>query len=168
MTQGLVAWGRLLVVRFVINLGVALPALGAVFAAPAGGLPAVAMGILLIGLAVITAILLVRFAVADAVVVLEGANAITVWRRAAALTAGRRWTMFWTLLLLFAAVLSFAMFTAQLVRAVPELNHFVVRVLLDCFVAVSQSLFTIALFPVLLAGARARGAAPAAAQGVPS
>jgi len=146
MTQGLVAWGRLLVVRFVINFGVALPALGAVFAGPVGGVPAVALGIVLIGLAVTTAVLLVRFAVADSVVVLEGANAITVWRRAAALTAGQRGTLFWTLLLLFAAVLAFAMFTAQLVRSVPELNHFVVRVLLDCLVAVSQSLFTIALF----------------------
>ena len=94
MTQGLAAWGRLLVVRFVINFAVALPALGALFAAPARGFPAVAMGTLLIGLAVVTAILLVRFAVADSVVVLEGANAITVWRRAAALTAGRRWAMF--------------------------------------------------------------------------
>jgi len=168
MTQGLVAWGRLLVVRFVINLGVALPALGAVFAAPAGGFPAVAIGILLIGLAVITAILLVRFAVADSVVVLEGANAITVWRRAAALTAGRRWTMFWTLLLLFGAVLSFAMFTAQLVRAVPELNHFVVRVLLDCLVAVSQSLFTIALFLFYWRGREREGPPSAVAMGAPS
>jgi len=146
MIQGLAAWGRLLVVRFVINFGVALPALGAVFAAPVGGLPAIALGVVLIGIAVVTAVLLVRFAVADSVVVLEGANAITVWRRAAALTGGQRATLFWTLLLLFAAVLAFAMFTAQLVRAVPELNHFVVRVLLDCLVAVSQSLFTIALF----------------------
>ena len=39
MTQGLAAWGRLLVVRFVINFAVALPALGALFAAPARGFP---------------------------------------------------------------------------------------------------------------------------------
>ena len=58
----------------------------------------------------------------------------------------------WTLLLLFVIVLSFAIVTSQLVRAVPELNHFVVRVLLDCLVAVSQSLFTIALFLVYWRG----------------
>jgi len=168
MTQGLAAWGRLLVVRFVINFAVAVPALGALFAAPARGFPAVAMGTLLIGLAVVTAILLVRFAVADSVVVLEGANAVTVWRRAAALTAGRRWAMFLTLLLLFVVVLSFAMFTAQLVRAVPELNHFVVRVLLDCLVAVSQSLFTIALFLFYWRGRGSEGPPPAVGAGAPS
>jgi hypothetical protein len=110
----------------------------------------------------------VRFAVADSVVVLEGANAITVWRRAAALTAGRRWAMLWTLLLLFAAVLSFAMFTAQLVRAVPELNHFVVRVLLDCLVAVSQSVFTIALFLFYWRGRGPEGPPQAVGAGAPS
>ena len=78
MTQGLAAWGRLLVVRFVVNVAVTLLALGALFAASARGVPAVAMWTLLIGLAVVTGILLVRFAVADSVVVLEGANAITV------------------------------------------------------------------------------------------
>jgi hypothetical protein len=31
-------------------------------------------------------------------------------------------------------------------RAVPGANHFVVRVLFDCALAVGQSLFTIALF----------------------
>jgi hypothetical protein len=168
MTQGLAAWGRLLGVRSVINVAVLLPALGAVFAAPVGGVPAVAIGTLLIGLAVVTAILLVRFAVADAVVVLEGANAMTVWRRAAALTAGRRWAMFGTLLLLFVFVLSFVMFTAQLVRAVPELNHFVVRVLLDCLVAVSQSLFTIALFLFYWRGRGSEGMPPAVGAGAPS
>jgi hypothetical protein len=167
MTQGLAAWGRLLVVRFVINFAVALPALG-LFAAPAHGVSAAAMRTLLIGLALVTAILLVRFAVADSVVVLEGANAITVWRRAAALTAGRRWAMFGTLLLLFVVVLSFAMFTAQLVRAVPELNHFVVRVLLDCLVAVSQSLFTIALFLFYWRGRGSGGPLPAVGPGAPS
>jgi hypothetical protein len=168
MTQGLAAWGRLLGVRSVVIFAVALPALGARFAAPARGFPAVAMGTLLIGLAVVTAILLVRFAVADSVVVLEGANAVTVWRRAAALTAGRRWPMFGTLFLLFAAVVSFAMFTEQLVRAVPELNHFVVRVLLDCLVAVSQSLFTIALFLFYWRGRGSGGPPPAVGAGAPS
>jgi hypothetical protein len=106
----------------------------------------VVVGALLLTVAVLTVVLLIRFAVVDSVVVLERGNAITAWRRAAALTAGRRWAILWTLLVLFVLVLSFAIVTSQLVRVVPELNHFVVRVLLDCVVAVSQSLFTIALF----------------------
>jgi len=162
MTQGLAAWGRLLVVRFVINFGVALPALGALFAAPAGGVGAVIAGAVLMALAVATAVLLIRFAVVDSVVVLEGASVLTGWARAAALTAGRRWTILWTLAVLFVIVLAFALFTTQLVRMVPELNHFVVRVLLDCVVAVSQSLFTIALFLVYWQ-ARRSGEPPAVA-----
>ncbi len=152
MSQGLAAWGRLLVVRFVVNFAVAVPALGALFAAPARGLFAVVMGVLLLAIAVLTVVLLIRFAVVDSVVVLAGGNAITAWRRAAALTAGRRWVILWTLLVLFVIVLSFAIVTSQIVRVVPELNHFVVRVLLDCVVAVSQSLFTIALFLVYWRG----------------
>jgi hypothetical protein len=146
MTQGLAAWGRLLIVRFVINFAVALPALGVLFAAPAGGLVAVVAGAALLALAAVTAVLLVRFAVVDSVVVLEGGTAVTAWRRAAEITAGQRWTILWTLAALFVLVLAFAIATSQLVRLIPELNHFVVRVLLDCAVAVSQSLFTIALF----------------------
>jgi hypothetical protein len=152
MSQGLAAWGRLLVVRFVVNFAVALPALGALFAAPARGLSALVMGALLLAIAVFTVVLLIRFAVVDSVVVLGGGNAITAWRRAAELTAGQRWVILWTLLVLFVIVLSFAIVTSQVVRVVPELNHFVVRVLLDCVVAVSQSLFTIALFLVYWRG----------------
>lgn len=162
MAQGLAAWGRLLVVRFVINFAVALPALGAMFAAPVRGLPAIVIGLVLIGLAVATVVVLVRIAVADSVVVLEGGNALTVWRRAAELTRGRRWTILWTLVALFALVLSFAIATSQLVHLIPELNHFVVRVLLDCAVAVSQSLFTIALFLFYWRGRGPEGARPAA------
>jgi len=65
-------------------------------------------------------------------------------------------------------VLSVAMLTAQLVRAVPELNHFVVRVLLDCLVAVSQSLFTIALFLFYWRGRGLEGPAQAVGAGAPS
>jgi hypothetical protein len=157
MALGSAAWGRLLLVRFIINCAVALPALGALSVGPARSVGGLAAGLLLLLLAVLTVILLVRFAVVDSVVVLEGANAFGAWRRAAALTAGRRWPIWWTLVLLFLAVLSFAMLVAQLFRVAPELNHFVVRVLFDCAVAVSQSLFTIALF---LFYWRARAGAP--------
>jgi hypothetical protein len=93
---------------------------------------------------------------------------MTVWRRAAALTAGRRWALFGTMLALFAVVLSFVVVSAQLVRVMPELNHFVVRVLLDCLVAVSQSLFTIALFLFYWRGRGSEGPPPAVGAGVPS
>lgn len=157
MTLGFAAWGRLLLVRFVINSAVALPALGGLLAGTARGPGGVAAGVLLLGLAALIVVLLVRFAVVDSVVVLEGANAVAAWRRAAALTAGRRWRIWWTLVLLFMVVLSFAVLGAQVFRAAPELNHFVVRVLFDCAVAVSQSLFTIALFLVYW---QARAGAP--------
>lgn len=163
MTSGVPAWGRLLLVRFVINCAVALPALGALSVGPARSVGGLAAAVLLLVLAVLTVILLVRFAVVDSVVVLEGGHALNAWRRAAALTAGQRWPIWWTLVLLFLAVLSFAMLVAQLFRVAPELNHFVIRVLFDCAVAVSQSLFTIALFLFYWRGrAGAGGPAPTA------
>jgi len=146
MAEGLRAWGRLLLVRFVINLSIALPALAALFAAPIQGPGAVAAGALCLALAVAVAMLLVRFALVDSVVVLEHGTIRTAWARAAALTAGQRWSILGTLLALFVLFLSFAVLAAWVFRAVPELNHFVPRVLLDCMVAVGQSLFTIALF----------------------
>jgi hypothetical protein len=59
-------------------------------------------------------------------------------------------------------VLALAFLVAQVFRAFPELNHFVPRVMLDCVVAVSQSLFTIALF-VFYWRARSREEAPLSA-----
>jgi hypothetical protein len=159
MVEGLAAWGRLLLTRFVINVGVALPALGALLAAPAKGAVAVGAGALFLVLAALTVVILIRVAVVDSVVVLERGTALTAWGRAASLTAGQRWPILGTLILLFLAVLSFAFLVAQAFRAVPDLNHFVPRVLLDCAVAVTQSLFTIALF-LFYWRARAREGAP--------
>jgi len=162
MTLGVAAWGRLLLVRFVINCAVALPALGALFVGTGQSARGLAAGVLLLGLAALIVILLVRFAVVDSVVVLEGAHALGAWRRAAALTAGRRWRIWWTLVLLFLVVLSFAILVAQVFRMAPELNHFIVRVLFDCAVAVSQSLFTIALFLLYWRARAGEGAPPPA------
>jgi hypothetical protein len=159
MLEGLAAWGRLLLTRFVINVGVALPALGALMVAPATGALAVGAGVLFLVVAVLTVTLLLRVAVVDSVVVLERATAFNAWGRAAALTAGQRLPILLTLVLLFAAVLAIALLVAQLFRAMPQLNHFVLRVLLDCALAVSQSLFTIALF-LFYWRARAREGAP--------
>ena len=145
MTAGLAAWGRLLLVRFVINCAVALPALAGMAVLPARAV-GLAAGGLFAAVLVFMLVLLLRYAVVDSVVVLEGATALTAWRRAASLTAGRRWAIFRTAAALFALVLAFSLSTGQALRAAPELNHFVVRVLLDCVLAVSQSVFTIALF----------------------
>ena len=144
--EGFKAWGRLMGLRFLINAMLWLPALG--WVAVTGSAPAVmiAGGLLLIALSALILVLLIRCAVVDAVVVLGGANALTAWRRAAALTAGQRWPIFWTVVLLFTLVFGAVLLAGQAFWAMPALNHFVVRVLVDCALAVSQSLFTIALF----------------------
>ena len=147
MLEGLAAWGRLFVVRFIVNCAVALPALG-ILGIGSSGPGSVVAGLLLLVVAILVLVLLVRFAVVDAVVVLEGANALTGWRRAAPLTVGRRWLIARTVAALFALILGGTLLFGQALKIVPELNHFVVRVLADCVIAVSQSLFTIALFLV--------------------
>jgi hypothetical protein len=160
MTEGLAAWWRLFPVRFVIYLAVLLPTLGAALWRPGSA------GTLLAGLALLAAgaliiALVVRFAVIDSVVVLEGATVVTGWRRTAELTRGHRRTILATLGVLVGLTLGFAVGASQLFHAVPGANHFVVRVLFDCALAVSQSLFTIALFLVYW---RSRmGALPSAA-----
>ena len=147
MLEGLAAWGRLFVVRFIVNCAVALPALG-ILGIGSSGPGSVVAGLLLLVVAILVLVLLVRFAVVDAVVVLEGANALTAWGRAARLTVGRRWLIARTVAALFALILGGTLLFGQALKIAPELNHFVVRVLADCVIAVSQSLFTIALFLV--------------------
>lgn len=143
---GFGAWGRLLAVRFVVSAALWLPALGWLAVGRARPGVVVVVGVLLLALTVAILIVLIRCAVVDAVVVLGGGNALTAWRRAAALTAGQRWRVFWTVTALFVLIFGAVLLAGQAFRAVPALNHFVVRVLLDCALAVSQSLVTIALF----------------------
>ena len=157
MTEGMAAWPRLFVVRFIINCAVALPVLGGLSIRPSAALGLVAGGLLL-AVAILLMVLLVRFAVVDSVVVLEHGNAMTAWRRAAQLTAGRRWLILRTAASLFIVILGFAMLFGQVFRMAPEINHFVTRVLVDCVLAVSQSVFTVAFFLVYW---RARAAVPA-------
>ncbi len=145
MTEGMAAWGRLFVVRFIINCAVALPVLGGLGIRPSTPWGLVA-GSLLLAVAVLLLVLLVRFAVVDSVVVLERGNVVTAWRRTARLTAGRRWLILRTAASLFVLILSFAMLVGQVFRMAPDLNHFVTRVLVDCVLAVSQSLFTVVFF----------------------
>ena len=147
LTEGMAAWGRLFVVRFIVNSALAAMVLGG-FAILSSGAPRLAAASTFLVSAVVFVVLLLRFAVVDSVVVLEGGNALNAWRRAAKLTAGRRWTILWTALALFVLIFGFAMVVGQLFRVQPELNHFVTRVLVDCVLSVSQSLFTIAFFLV--------------------
>ncbi len=155
MSEGMAAWWRLFLVRLIVNCAVAVPALGGLGIQPSGpsGLAAAS---LLVALAVLL-VLLVRYAVVDSVVVLEGGNAVTAWRRAARLTAGRRWPILGTAAVLFVVILSCAMLLGQAFKAAPELNNFVVRVLVDCVLAVGQSSFTVAFFLLYW---RARAAVP--------
>ncbi len=145
MGEGVAAWRRLFFVRFIINCAVVLPALGGLAIDPSGSRGLFA-GSLLLAVAVLVVVGLVRYAVVDSVVVLGGGNAVNAWRRAAELTAGQRWPILWTATVVFVAIFTFALLVAQVFKAAPELNHFVVRVLVDCVLAVGQSSFTIALF----------------------
>jgi hypothetical protein len=103
-------------------------------------------GLALVGLSIVILVLLVRFALVDSVVVLGGASPLGAWRRAAAVTAGQRWPILGVAGLLFVLIFGLAVIGGQTFRSVPGANHFVARVLFDCVLAVSQSLFTIALF----------------------
>jgi hypothetical protein len=159
MMEGMAAWGRLFVVRFILNCAVALPVVGGLALRHSDPAGIVSGGLSLI-VAILVLMLLLRYAVVDSVVVLEGGNAVTAWRRTAELTAGRRWLILRTAAVLFIAIFSVAMLVGQAFRMAPDLNHFVARVLVDCALAVSQSLFTVALFLIYW---RARAAAPARA-----
>ena len=87
--------------------------------------------------------ILVRLAFVDALVVLDGVPLGIALKASNTLTAGRRLAIFWTAGFLFAAVFSLAMTLSALAGAA---NHFVVQVLTDCVIAVTQTVFTIALF----------------------
>ena len=147
LSEGMAAWGRLFIVRFIINSAIAMVLLGGLAMLSSGAPRLVAASTFLVS-ALVFVILLTRFAAVDSVVVLEGGNVLNAWRRAAQLTAGWRWVILWTATALFVLIFGFAMLIGQLFRVQPELSHFVTRVLIDCVLSVSQSLFTIAFFLV--------------------
>jgi hypothetical protein len=146
LAEGFRAWPRLMLVRFIVIWVLLLPSLGWLAVYRATPALQVAGGLGLVGLTGLILVLLVRFALMDSAVVLGGASPITVWRRAAALTAGQRWSILWTAAVLFGLILAAALLGGHVFRTVPGANHFVARVLFDCLLAVAQSLFTIALF----------------------
>lgn len=122
MRRGFATWPRLFIARVVVS---ALVLAG------------------LIALIVPGVLILVRLSFVDALVVLEATSLGPALRASNALTVGRRRTIFWTGGLLFAAVFSVAMTLSALAGAA---DHFVVQVLADCAIAVTQTVFTIALF----------------------
>jgi hypothetical protein len=122
LAEGLAAWPRLFLARLVEG---AIVLLG------------------LVALIVPGFILLVRVSFVDALVVLDGAPLGAALRLSNALTAGRRAAIFWTGGTLLVGVFSVATILSVLAGAV---EHFVVQVLADCAIAVTQSVFTIALF----------------------
>jgi hypothetical protein len=140
LAEGLAAWPRLFIARLVASVLVL-----------AG----------LIALVVPGLIILVRLSFVDALVVLDGVPLGAALRASNALTLGRRLAIFWTGGVLFAAVFAIAMALSTLAGAA---HHFVVQVLADCVIAVTQTVFTIALF---LFYREARHAAPAAAPPAP-
>jgi hypothetical protein len=76
-------------------------------------------------------------------VALDGVPLGQALRISNTLTAGRRRGIFWTGGFLFAAVFSMA---AALSALAGLADHFVVQVLADCLIAVTQTVFTIAMF----------------------
>jgi hypothetical protein len=164
--EGAGAWGRLLAVRFVVNVALWLPGLTWVAIDRAGHGLLVVAGILLAALTGAILIVLVRCAVVDAVVVLGGGNFLTAWGRAAALTAGRRWRIVWAAAAVFGLLVGAVLLSTLVFRLVPALNHFVVRVLVDCALAVGQSLVTIALFLFYWQAAVSAAPEPASAPAV--
>lgn len=146
LAEGFNAWPRLMLVRFMVIWVLLMPSLGWLAVYAAGPAVQLVGGAALVGLSLLILVLLVRFALVDSVVVLDGASPLTAWRRAAAITAGQRWSILGTATVLFVLIFGLAAAGGQTFRAVPGANHFVARVLFDCVLAVTQSLFTISLF----------------------
>ncbi len=122
MRWALMLWPRLFLTRLVVSVIVL-----------AGLIAFVVPGVML----------LVRLAFVDALVALDGLPLGQALRISNALTEGRRRGIFWTGGFLFAAVFSLA---AALSALAGLAEHFVVQVLADCLIAVTQTVFTIAMF----------------------
>jgi hypothetical protein len=145
LADGVAAWARLVLIRFLVNALVAVPAVALVLLARAGASRPAAGG-LGAALSVLVVLLLVRVALVEPVTVLGGGTVVSAWRRAAALSAGQRWQILATMVVLLVLVLGVGLLAGWAFRSIPTLNHFVLRVLADCALAVSRSVLTIALF----------------------
>lgn len=122
LADGLAAWPRIFIARLVQG------------------------AIVLVGLVALVVpgiILLVRVSFVDALVVLDGAPLGEALRASNALTVGRRAAIFWTGGAVLVIVFSIATILSVLAGA---FGHFVVQVLADCAIAVTQTMFTIVVF----------------------
>ncbi len=153
LADGARAWGRLFALRVVVFTVLLLPAVMAKLLE--GGVHGAIAGVLLLVVTVATVVFLVRFAVVESVVVLEGRTVLSCWARAAELTAGSRRQIVATVLVVFGLIASVAVLATLAVQSAPALNHFVVRTLFDSALSVSQSLITIALFLIYWRAAQA-------------
>jgi hypothetical protein len=122
MAEGLAAWPRLFFARLVQGVLVLVG---------------------LVALVVPGLVLLVRVSFTDALVVLEEMPLGAALRASNVLTAGRREAIFWTGGALLVGVFSVATILSVVAGAA---EHFVAQVLVDCAIAVTQTVFTIALF----------------------
>jgi len=140
MRWAFLAWPRLFVARLVVSAVVL-----------AGFVLLVVPGVLA----------LVRLAFVDSLVVIDDlpiGRALSLSNR---LTAGRRWGIFWAGGIIFVGVF----LVAATVSALASLaDHFVVQVMADCLIAVTQTVFTITMF-VFYWEARRQASAAAAPSG---
>ena len=118
-------WGRLFAARFVAGL---------------------LIGLGLIALIVPGIMLIVRYALLDSVVVLEGANASEARKRSAALTVGIRWQILGAGLLFFIALLLFSILIYIPLGLSPEFDTIAINVALDCVVDVVVAVIQIMMF----------------------
>ena len=118
-------WGRLFAARFVAGLLIVLG---------------------LVALIVPGIVLLVRYALLDCVVVLEGAPTTTARARSTLLTAGRRWQIFWAAVVFICAfiALSFLVYFPQ--SLAEQLNVMAYDVVADCFSDLAFAVIQITMF----------------------
>jgi hypothetical protein len=162
MADGARSWGRLMVVRFLLFLAMTVPTGAAFILLRRGGALDFLLSLALLLFVLALAVALVRVAVVDAVVVLEGGTVTTAWRRASALTAGRRAQILGVVLVVAALVAGPAIGVGWMIHVVPSLNHFVTRVLTASALSVLQSLFTVAFFLFYLRAVTGERPAPPA------
>jgi len=126
MAVGFRKWGPLIGARFFAGMLIALG---------------------LVALVIPGIVLIVRYSLLDAVVVLERRNLVTNPRdRSAALTSGRRWQIFWAGMLFFPAFLAASLALNLPAALIEPLNIMPVQVLLDCVSDIIYAIIQIFIF----------------------
>lgn len=91
-------------------------------------------------------LLIVRYALLDPAVVLEGAGATKARSRSTELTIGVRWQIFWAGLLFFVAFLLFSFLIYLPVGLLPQVDTMATWVILDCLLDVAFAMIQIVMF----------------------